>query len=466
MNRLGREIYFMNYKNSVHGTGGVGTVSRDMQVLYPDVHFVFWDGSLANRANDISINISEKIHKKIHTTHAKSYLWPLLHGINPKARTKELHAARKQLEYVSDVIIDEVIGHSRTINQDNVKVYWINDYTAMSLTSKLREKDQDAVIVFTFRTPFGVNGKYPNFSHEDNDLLRGLLAADLITFHRTSDMKLFATYINDHFSGDITTAKCHKLSSKVILKNKHALRLAVVAMGNNRKYRKKLMITPKTTRFYQQIRSTVPKEACLISGISRFEESKGIEYEIDLIARTLEEYPELIEKFVFRRFSYLSPNKQKDENYARLLKRLNRKIVDINEKYSRNGWMPIKHDFNKKLDDNEVAGFLAASDILIIASMADGFNHLALEAILSQKRYGIIQLLLSDIGITDYIVGYKKISYNLDKDAKTLHSAIRQNKVKSVFRQLLLRQSSRKLSSERWMRKILSMSDKIQKEKS
>lgn len=465
MNNRGVGIYFINYKNSVLGTGGVGTVSRDMIKYNPDIHFVYWDGSKADRDIDLGIKTPRELHKIVHIKYAKAYLWPVLHGLPSKINPDKLTHVRQKVLVLVELIAKKIYKFaSDKSQQESDRIYWINDYTSIALIGKLRKLDKNSTIIFTFRTPFGVKNQYPKFYDDDILLLKGLLQSDCITFHRQNDLEHFIKFIDDKFHKEISRINSKKNNATVTLKNDKHITLSVAPMGNNKSYRKGILHNNSTRLFYKNIKS-YHQDNVMITGISRFEESKGIEYEIDCINTLLQTHPELSGKFVFLRYSYMSEDKIQSKEYNAFMDKVITKITIINNKYGTDKWKPIVYDFNKKLTDYEVAGLLMASDILIIASHADGFNHLALEAIYSQKRTGAIQLLLSDIGVTDYIHGYKKLSHNIEDDVKILYESIKSKGIRNWFTQQRLNSSANKLSSRRWMTQIIKLANNIRERK-
>lgn len=71
-------MYFINYKNSVSGTGGVGTVSRDILKFYPATSFVFSDSNASDiREQDVNIYVSDKDKALWHGEYGKLHVWPI-----------------------------------------------------------------------------------------------------------------------------------------------------------------------------------------------------------------------------------------------------------------------------------------------------------------------------------------------------------------------------------------------------
>ncbi len=447
-----RNVYFINYKNSSIGTGGVGTTTRDILSDRPEFRFVFWDGSKIDREHDMSISVPESIHKRVHKMYSKLYLWPVLHGLGPKVSSKDLEPFRKLLDKQMNIIADALINVSQ--DKSGGSIYWVNDYTAISLVDKLRNHDKNSTIIYSFRTPFGADGVVPRIYQKDNHLMRGLFSADLITFHRVVDMQNFIEYSSSNFGSHLLGIKrSGKHRAYITLRSKHVVELFVIPEGNNRNYRKSLISSGEATKFKTDTLDRY-KGMKVISGLSRFEETKGILYEVELIGEFIKNYPEWTEKFVFLRYTYLSKEKEDTTEYLDYFKSVRNKAEYINGKYGTDSWKPITL-INQKLNDKEVAGLAAASDIFVIASIADGFNHLVSEVAFSQPSGSKTQLLLSNVGATDYFRGYWSLSHNLKKDSIVLARSLSCSITIKKTRLRLLKYTASRISTLTWYKGIL-----------
>jgi putative otsA trehalose-6-phosphate synthase len=462
------QFYFINYKNSIAGVGGVGTVSRDLIEYYPGVRCIFWDGTKAIRGSDVGINLGNGVnHGEVHLLFFKKYLWSLLHGIECKISDKQLNIARRDLRKQVAVLVNKIVQEIGTKNNSfNGDIFWINDYTALPLVRELRDHYERATIVFSFRTPFGREGFYPNIQQPDVGMFVDLLNSDLITFHRRCDMLTYIKFLEENATGVIDKARAvDDFSILILTKDGHTVELLVVPMGNNLQYRQSLAYTKEAREIVKKIRSD-HKGKKIITSISRFEQTKGVEYEIDLVNTLIKKHPELKDKFVFMRYTYRSKKKIDDYEYSALHDRVLKGVENINRKYGGKSWTPIIYSNEHKLTDQEVTAVLQASDIVIVASVADGFNHLALEAIHSQtQEMPKVQLLLSNIGATDYIKGYNRLKLSLEDDVEILYKALVRSEKEVNVSYKELRSSASRLSSRSWLDTIISRAQIISESK-
>jgi len=426
-------VFFLNHKNSASGTGGVGTVTREMLKNYPGINYIYSDLSSQDISKDTEYNLrlSEKEFSFLHGSYTKLYLWPLFHCLKSGLTDPEVKPARNS--YAETVIkyADLAVAFAQKKYPSSQRFYWINDYVLIGSIKRIRTLDPCAVIVFSLRTSFGTSTIKPHLKKDDVALMKeNLSAANFITVHRKSD----------------------KSNITELLGNAR-LKIEVVPMGNNKKYRQSLLETAVSSEISTHLRQKFPNMK-ILSSISRFEMSKGIDYELSLVNTLLETYPKIRGKFVFIRYSYISEQKRKMDHYLAYQELVNKKVQLINEQFGSESWKPIVSNLNYKLNDSEVSGILCASDMLLIASYADGFNHLTLEYIYSRKREKA-RLLVSDIGARDYLSGIDPITHNEEADAAILFNAITDGEFSNIMRSILLKRSANKLSANKWVATIL-----------
>ena len=455
--RTAGDIYFINYKNSSAGTGGVGTVTRDMIKIFPDMQFIYQErGHVASSSSKISHNVSlgESESDAFHANFAKLYLWPVLHGLKPKISEEKITRLRPIVDACSERFAETASLASSNHEQ---AVFWVNDYVLSGIVGHLRRKAPTSTIIFSWRTPFG-NNKPPDLCERDKlSLVRSLVGANLVTFHRQKDLNNFLT-LTKEMSHLLPSMKADSIKGE-ILYNDRCTRLRVVPMGSNPHYRLRLAESP-LSRIVKKEYDSLKEDRQLITGISRFEESKGIEYEIDCIAELLSKHPDMKGRFNFVRFSYLSKQKAETVYYYEFYKMINQKISHINNKYGNADWKPIINILDTKLNDSEVTGLLRATNILFIGSHADGFNHLALEGILGRTSSDKpIQLMLGNVGARDYLEGYLSVdTQSVENGAAALYYALNSEEHDITDRYNKLLKHGKGLSIESWVLSVLGAS--------
>ena len=231
-------------------------------------------------------------------------------------------------------------------------------------------------------------------------------------------------------------------------------------MGSNPDYRRRLSETTMSTNIKNNFEQSIVsgKNLKIITSVSRFELSKGLEYELDIIEKLLQNYSDLAGKFVFARYSYISNSKKHSQDYTRQYEKITERIAQINSKYGIDTWQPIHADFTKKLNDHEMTSLYRATDILLVASLSDGFNHISVEGPLSKviEIDRPLQLALGRVGSAEYLTNYSQLcmSNPLD-DAEILRLLLNTDSeiIKLNFKGLAA--ACKKLSTKIWYTSIL-----------
>lgn len=354
----------------------------------------------------------------------------------------------KDTEKIAEKIAEQSVRIAS--KNSNKYVYWVNDYPLASVVRHIRNLDKSAQIVFSLRTPFRVNENNNNTPQGVIKFMENILCADVITVHRMADMKSFVDMFRKQKLGEVVSEK-----NKVILISRFGVtQIKVVPMGSSYKYRRSLTKHADTKRVYENCLE-MSRRRKIIAGISRFEKTKGLEFELDAFEALLMKRPDLAKRIQFIRFSYISKEKMMTEAYVTYRKVIDDKIKRINDKFGTDDWRPILPFLDKKLSDTEVSGVLMASDVLFIGSIADGFNHIAMEAIFSHSILKPIQIIIGDIGAADYIHGgYRFRPNSINSAVIALENAIDEKGLRKILNMNKLRRA-RYYSIDRWTMDVL-----------
>ncbi len=460
-------LYFVNYKNSMLGIGGVGTVTRALLKIIPDLNMVCYDphympleidkGSISSKRVFL-VNLDSEEAELFHGSYAKQYLWPVLHGQPSKISKSDIENLRKIVSKCSKLFAEKTVEISE---KKKTPIFWINDYNLACVTGYIREKAPDSKIIFSLRTPFGVNNLPGFFDTDAKMIAESLLQADIISFHREKDVLHFLDFINKYFNND-SRVKINWENYTVEFNN-HIVVPRAFAMGNDPDYRTILAKNKESTVVKNEF--TAITKGKLITSVSRFDKTKGVDFELDCIESLLRYYPQLKEKFTFLRVSYLSDQKKNTLEYTDIYNSVLDRIKKINETYGTSTWQPIIGKFDNRLNDMQMTGLLRATDILLIGSLGDGFNHIAVESVMSKTRGDSpMQIVTTDVGATDYLEGYDLIDFaDTTASAGVLYSTLKKNSRNAFSSYRKLRKGASQLYASNWALSIFQASVDISK---
>jgi trehalose-6-phosphate synthase len=128
----------------------------------------------------------------------------------------------------------------------------------------------------------------------------------------------------------------------------------------------------------------------VLLGIDRLDYSKGVLEKLDGIDQFLSANSYWLKRMHYVQIS--QPPQSEDANFSSYALAVVRKIAEINKKFSQEGWEPIIH-IQKQLNQNELAAWYQAGDILVVNSIRDGLNLIAKEFVACREdEQGVLLL--------------------------------------------------------------------------
>src|SRR3954447_7304240 len=131
----------------------------------------------------IAVDLPPDIATKFYEGYSNGALWPLFHSFtsrfafDPETWAAYIEANRK----FCDAVAEQYSPGDRI---------WVHDYHLMLLPGMLRERLPDAAVGFFLHIPFPASDIFSLLPRED-ELLTGLLGADLLAFHTHIHMQHF-----------------------------------------------------------------------------------------------------------------------------------------------------------------------------------------------------------------------------------------------------------------------------------
>ena len=139
--------------------------------------------SLRREQACIAVHIPAEVVEKFYEGYANQALWPLFHSFTSRLRfdPESWEAYIEANERFCSAVVDEFRPGDRI---------WVHDYHLMLLPGMLRERIPDAAIGFFLHIPFPASDIVSTLPRSD-ELMAGLLGADLISFHTHTYLQHF-----------------------------------------------------------------------------------------------------------------------------------------------------------------------------------------------------------------------------------------------------------------------------------
>ena len=296
--------------------------------------------------------------------YSNSTLWPLCHYFLSYVDSDERYwtAYRR----VNEIFCEEAL---KIIEPGDL--VWIHDYHLMLLPGMLRNAMPDAAIGYFHHIPFPAYELFRCLP-EREDILRGLLGADLIGFHVHDYMRHFidAAYRALHLV-------CRM--DEVQIDNRVA-RIEAFPMGINYDLYHEAAALPRVTAFIEKFRRTVGEGKVILS-VDRLDYSKGMLLRLESFAAFLEHNPEYRGKVTL--LMVVAPSRDSVGTYADLKSMIDKKVGAINGAYATMGWIPV-HYFYRSFSFAELAALYNVADIALVTPLRDGMNLVAKEYLAAQ----------------------------------------------------------------------------------
>ena len=308
--------------------------------------------------------------------YSNSTIWPLCHYFFSYIEYKaDYWEAYKQ---VNALFCNEALPFI-----EDGDIVWVQDYQLMLLPKLIRNEKPNANIGYFHHIPFP---SYELFRvlPEREEVLEGLLGADLIGFHTHDYMR--------HFISAIYRVLDLNCSLDEINLNDRIVHVDAFPMGINYELYHEAPTLPAVKEKATMLRQKLGDKSIILS-VDRLDYSKGILHRLSGFARFLENNPSYHEKVSLAMI--VVPSRDSVGMYADLKMKIDQAIGEINGKYARLGWNPIYY-FYRSFSFEELIAMYDIADIALVTPLRDGMNLVAKEY-LATKRNNTGILILSEM---------------------------------------------------------------------
>ncbi|MGB0523337.1 MAG: bifunctional alpha,alpha-trehalose-phosphate synthase (UDP-forming)/trehalose-phosphatase [Flammeovirgaceae bacterium] len=351
-------------------------------------------------------------------------IWPLYHYFTQYAIYEP--ALWDAYVRVNQKFCDELEKYA-----DPDDIIWIHDYQLLLLPAMLREKLPNATIGFFQHIPF------PSFEifrlmPWREEILNGILGADLIGFHTYDDMRHFLSSINRIVGIGNTMGKI-KVGNRLVAVDSFPMGIDYEKFEN-------AVSSEATKQKIERYQRLLGREKIILS-IDRLDYSKGIKQRILAFDTFLERYPQYLSKVSL--ILIVVPSRVQVDQYQQLKAELDELVGRINGKHSRMDWTPI-HYFYRSFSFNALSALYSQADVALITPFRDGMNLVCKEYIASKPdQKGVLILsemagsarelseaILINPNDLNQIVEAMKKALEMPEEEQVAHNAEMQSKLK------------------------------------
>ena len=333
------------------------------------------------------VQFNEQAHDDFYTVIANPLLWFLQHGMYGLAHAPRL-TRREHTAYedgylavnhaFADAVVEEVTARGGRA------LVMLHDYHFYLVGQEVRRRCPEAVLSFFLHIPWPGPDAWRVLPPPWREaILNGLLGNDVVAFHTEGFARNFLLCVQELLGLPIgLEAMTVDLGDRHVAARHYPISIDVAAI-------RELAATPEVAEHARGLREAFCGEGRqLVLRVDRTDPSKNIVRGFEAFATMLEDHPELVGRVTF--LALLQPSRQDVPEYADYLAEIGAVAAKINASYVREGHEPI----DLRLQDDLPLAVAAYSvcDVLMVNALADGMNLVAKEAVVVNRRDGVLAL--------------------------------------------------------------------------
>jgi trehalose 6-phosphate synthase/phosphatase len=286
-------------------------------------------------------------------------LWPLFH-------TMPVRASFKSSEWETYERVNERFAEATAASLEPGDSVLINDYQLMMTPARLRRLAPETAIGFFLHIPFPPYDVFRVLPWA-RQLLRGVLACDLVGFHVSGYVRNFLDCV-------------HRL-----LGDKVDMRRGIAQHGHRTVRAVALPLGIDFPRYEDQARQAPsagsPENQRVILGVDRLDYTKGIPERLRAFNRLLELHPEHRHRTTMIQLAV--PSRSEVTEYRWLKREIDELVGQINGRYGSASWTPIRYLY-RTVPPERLAALYRDADVALVTPLRDGMNLVAKEYVACQ----------------------------------------------------------------------------------
>ncbi len=360
-------------------------------------------GRELERLRLVGVDLEPEVAQGFYEGHSTGVLWPLFHSLVeslPLSTSDFVHYARAN-ERFAEVVAE----HWREGD-----LVWVHDYHLFLLPALLRRRLPRARIGFFLHIPFPASPLMRTLPHRE-ELLRGLLGADLIGFHTHSYVRHFAASILRILGAEVAVDRVSWEGREVHV---GTFPMGVDAPG--------FSALAEERQVLAEARRMRRGAGALLVGIDRLDYTKGIPRRLLALEQLLRSHPDLRGRV--RLIQVAVPSRTGVQVYRKARETIDALVGRIHGAFATPSWVPL-HYIHRRLSPREVTALYRAADVMLVTPIRDGMNLVAKEFVAARNDEGGVLVLSEFAGASSELSEALLVNpFDVDAAAQTYASAL------------------------------------------
>jgi trehalose 6-phosphate synthase/phosphatase len=384
----------------------------------------------------VPVHLSQGEVARFYDGFSNGVLWPLFHYLLGEIpiEARDLDAYRRANERFADAVAERY---------QSGDLVWVHDYQLCLVPAMLRKRIPEARIGFFLHIPFPSTDVFRTLAGRD-EILEGLLGADLVGFHTYTYQRHFATSL-------LRVLGIEAQVDSVVYDGRE-VKLGVYPMGIDAVDFERLAADPQVTDEACAIRAQM-NGARVVLGVDRLDYTKGIPRRLLAMERLLEREPGL--RGTMRLVQIAVPSRMNVQRYAEFRRLVDEEVGRINGVFGTVSWTPIQYLFRSISQRHLVALYLAA-DVMLVTPLRDGMNLVSKEFVASRRDEDGVLVLSEFAGAAAELGDAILVNpYDLEQVAHAVKAALAMPKTERAARMRGLRKRVLSYDVHAWVHRFL-----------
>lgn len=329
-----------------------------------------------------------------------------------------------------------------------------HDYQLALVPSLLRQLRPDVAIAHFWHIPWPAFTVY-RLCPQYQEILRGLMGADVLGFQTEDDVDAFLTAVSRTFRHVRVNRGEHRIEwqGRTIEVRAFPISVDIEAI-------EELVQTPRIERLSEGIRRHLAKTGWTLGvSVDRADYTKGIIPRLEALEEFFTRYPHRRGQVNF--LQVVVPTRSEVQAYRTLYRQVEETTRRINEKFGQDGWVPVT-TIRRALDRPRVMALFRAADFAIISSLFDGMNLVAKEYVSAQVGKKGLLLLSESTGAAQELESAIHINpWDPEGCAATLEGALSLSPEERQGRMEAMRRQIHQHTLYDWVRAILTTLESV-----
>ena len=387
--------------------------------------------------NMVGVGLTQREHEHYYTRFSNRCLWPLFHYFPDRVEFEQ--ESWQVYQDVNRKFADAVLEHAQPDD-----LVFVHDFHLALLPGMLREARPELRIGFFLHIPFPSSEMYRVLPPRE-EILRGLLGADVIGFHTLDYLSNFRSAVARVIGAQAGT--------RVVGHEGREIRLLAEPLGiAPEEWESPAADGGEQSEYHDLVCAAEGRK--IILGVDRLDYTKGIPARLRAFQEMLRRDPSLVERLMMIQVAV--PSRVEVEEYRDLKREVDRLAGQINSEFGRPGRQPLHYQF-RGVPRAQLNALYRVADIALVTPLRDGLNLVAKEYVATRERDDGVLVIGEFAGAAWELAEAIKVNpFDAYGIAQALHRALEMSLAEQRRRMQPMRARIRSRSVHRWAERCLA----------